>query len=144
MEENKVESNKRKPDAPEGLTSKQIEFANMLVDPEYKLMTKTAMAEKIKVSRSTLYKWIERKDLMDYSQSLLDYYTDGAVGDVWKSLIKTALKGNVKAIQLFFEMKQMYIPPYQVAELASKQSMTNINIISNIPRPPRGDSNEVD
>lgn len=145
VQKNKPVNNSKKPEPPSTLTPKQIELANMLTDPEHKLMTKTDMATKLKISRPTLYTYLERKDLIDYANSLLDYYTDGAVGDVWKALIKTATKGNVGAIKLFFEMKQMYVPPQQVAELTSRQSMTNINIISNIPRPPReGDTIEED
>lgn len=131
-----------KPIPPSTMNSNHIMLCNMLADPEYRLMTKTAMAEKMKISRQTLYKYLERKDVRTYTTELVEYFTDGELGNVWKSLVNTCKKGNVNAIRLYFEMKRMYTPPNQVTELMMKDASATINVISNIPRPQEGADEE--
>lgn len=129
------EVEKVKPSPPKTMSKNHIKLCNMLADPEYRMLTKTSLAEKLGISRPTLYKYLERKDVQDYTRKLVDYYTDGELANVWKSLIRQCKRGDTRAIKLYYEMKQLYIPPQQVVDLQMKDAKATINIISNIPRP---------
>ena len=89
------------------LTAKQLKMAELLANPE-EADTKTALCEKVGVSRETFYKWLKKKEFIDYVSELIDHYTDGELASVWKSLIKQCQLGNVAAIKLYFEMKGKY------------------------------------
>lgn len=124
-----------KPSPPPTLSNKQILLCNMMSDPEQRMLNKTDMATKLGVSRPTLYKYLDRKDVQDYIKELVNFYTDGEIGNIWKAHIRECKRGNIQAIKLFYEMKQMYVPPQQVIDLKTKDATATINIISNIPRP---------
>lgn len=138
----KKEVEKAKPSPPETMSSNHIKLCNMLADPEYRMLTKTSLAQHLGVSRPTLYKYLERKDVQEYTKELVDYYTDGELANVWKALIRQCKRGDVKAIKLYYEMKQLYVPPQQVVDLQMKDATANINIITNIPRPEDSRENE--
>lgn len=133
--ETKASTQKSKPEPPETLNSTMRKLCEMMADPEFKMLSKTDMAKELKISRPTLYSYQERLDVRIYVRGLIDYYSDEELGNVWKSLVKACKKGNVNAMRLYFEMKQMYVPPAQVSELHLKDANAQINIISNIPRP---------
>ena len=124
-----------KPQPPEELNKNQRFFANMMADPEYRILNKTDMARKLGVSRPTLYKYLENSKVQSYIKDLVDYYTDTELSNVWKALIKQCKRGDIKAIKLYFEMKQLYVPPQQVVDFKMKDANATINIVSNIPRP---------
>lgn len=124
-----------KPTAPSTLSKKQRELCHMMADPDFRILSKTDMADKLKISRPTLYKYLERKDVQDYIKELVDFYTDGELGNIWKAHIRECKRGNISAIKLFYEMKQMYVPPNQVVDLKMKDANATINIITSIPRP---------
>ena len=123
------------PQPPEELNKNQRFFANMMADPEYRILNKTDMARKLGVSRPTLYKYLENSKVQSYIKDLVDYYTDTELSNVWKALIKQCKRGDIKAIKLYFEMKQLYVPPQQVVDFKMKDANATINIVSNIPRP---------
>lgn len=131
-----------RPVPPDTMNTNHLLLCEMLADPEYRLMTKTAMAEKLNISRQTLYRYLDRHDVRTYTRELVEYFTDGELGNVWKALVNTCKKGNVNAIRLYFEMKHMYTPPNQVTELMMRDANATINVISNIPRPQQEESNE--
>lgn len=137
-------SDSARPVPPDTMRTNHILLCEMLADPEYRLMTKTAMAEKLGISRQSLYKYLDRRDVRDYTRQLVEYFTDGELSNVWKSLVNTCKKGNVNAIRLYFEMKRMYTPPNQVAELVMKDATATINVVTNIPRPQQGEEDEED
>ena len=56
MKEERKGSDSAKPVPPATMKSNHILLCEMLADPEYRLMTKVAMAEKLDISRQTLYK----------------------------------------------------------------------------------------
>lgn len=142
LKEERKGKDSARPVPPATLKSNHILLCEMLADPEYRLMTKTAMAEKLDVSRQTLYKYLDRQDVRTYTTELVEYFTDGELGNVWKSLVNTCKKGNVNAIRLYFEMKRMYTPPNQVTELMMKDASATINVVTNIPRPQQEDTND--
>jgi hypothetical protein len=124
-----------KPVPPKSLSKQMIVFCNLEADPEERNLTRKAQGEKIGVTERTIHNWKERLDVINYTNELVEYYTDWAIAGVWKALVKSAQKGNVSAMRLFFEMKQKYVPPHQVVDLQTKGELANINIITSIPRP---------
>lgn len=79
----------------------------MLANPDENL-TKCEIAEKCKIARATLYKWLRDADFVDYLNKLIDDYTDSQTAEMWKALCNRAKKGDVQAIKLFFELKGKY------------------------------------
>jgi hypothetical protein len=64
--------------------------------------------EEVGVSRKAFYSWMKDLRYLDYINSQLDQYTNGELTEVWRALINQCKRGNVPAIKLFFEMKDMY------------------------------------
>lgn len=124
-----------KPVAPSTLSSRHIKLCELIADPENRMLTRTDMAKRLGVTRPTVYNYLARQDVQNYIKDLVEFYTDGELATVWKALIKQCKRGDTRAIKLFFEMKQLYVPPQQVVDLQMKDANATINIITNIPRP---------
>lgn len=90
-----------------GLSSEQLNAAEMLANPSYK-GTKSKIIKEVGVSRSTFYNWFKNSDFLEYVNSLVDKYTDAELAEVWKALISECKGGNVQAIKLYFELKGKY------------------------------------
>ena len=43
-----------------------------------------------------------------HTENLINRYTDGEVGSVWKALLKKCKSGDIQAIKLYFELKGKY------------------------------------
>lgn len=97
---------------------KQIAIVEMLLNPE----DRRSKGDKLKeagVPHRTFYNWMKDKRFIDYMNSKLDLYTDGELSDIWKALINQCKRGNIQAIKLFFEMKEL--TPNKIA--AAKQKL---------------------
>jgi len=88
------------------LTKKQMTALPMFVDPS--ITSIKAIAEKCGVARSTIYDWLDDEEFKKAVDRKIDSYTDSQEANIWKSLIKRAKDGNVRAIKLYFEMKNKY------------------------------------
>lgn len=86
------------------LTAKQRKMAEKLMDPTFK-GTITALCAEFGVARSTLYRWMEKKEFTAYLEKLSDKYANSELGTVWKALIKQCEKGDIQAIKLYFELR---------------------------------------
>lgn len=64
--------------------------------------------EEVGVSRKTFYSWMKDKRFVDYINSQIGQYTDGELADVWKALLLQCKRGNIQAIKLYFEMKELH------------------------------------
>lgn len=82
-------------------------MAELLLNPEDR-RTKTEKMEEVGVSRKAFYSWMKDKRFVDYLNRQLDQYTDGELAEVWKALINQCKRGNIQAIKLFFEMKELH------------------------------------
>ena len=82
-------------------------MAELLLNPEDR-RTKTDKMKEVGVPRRTFYKWMKDRRYVDYINSQLDQYTNTELPDIWKALIRQAIRGNTQAIKLFFEMKGLY------------------------------------
>ena len=126
-----------KPKVPDSLIKlpKALAVCEFLANPDNRLISHSEMCNVLHMDKRTLDKYLARADVKDYIRALVQHYTDIEMSGVWKSLVKTAKKGNVNAMKLFFEMKREYVPPNQVTQLEMKNATANINIVTNIPRP---------
>ncbi|WP_459997300.1 phBC6A51 family helix-turn-helix protein [Paradesulfitobacterium aromaticivorans] len=70
--------------------------------------TKQEKCEEVGIAFSTLWKWMKDKRYVDYVNSQIDQYTNGELAEVWKALINQCKRGNIQAIKLFFEMKELH------------------------------------
>lgn len=86
------------------LTPKQRRVAEKLADPEFS-GTVTALCQECNVPRTTFYRWMANPAFLQYMEGLIERYTDGALAEVWKSLVKACTQGSVPAMRLFFELK---------------------------------------
>lgn len=82
-------------------------MAELLLNPEDR-RTKQEKCEEVGIAFSTLWKWMKDKRYVDYVNSQLEQYTNGELSEIWRALIKQCKRGNVRAIELFFEMKEMH------------------------------------
>lgn len=64
--------------------------------------------KEVGVPHRTFYRWMKDRRFIDYLNSRLDQYTDGELAEIWKALINQCKRGNIQAIKLFFEMKEMH------------------------------------
>lgn len=88
------------------LTKKQINALPLFVDPSITSITK--IAEELGVARSTIYSWLDDEEFKTAVDKKIEKYTDSQEAHIWKSLINKAKDGNVRAIKLYFEMKNKY------------------------------------
>ena len=86
---------------------KQKYLAELLANPEDR-RTQTAKFEEANVPSKTFYRWKKDKRFIDYVNSLIPAFTDTQIPVAWRALCNQAAKGNIQAVKLFFEMKNMY------------------------------------
>ena len=82
-------------------------MAELLLNPEDR-RTKAEKMKEVGVPPRTFYRWMKDKRYVDYINSRLDQYTDGELAEVWRALINQCKRGNIQAIKLFFEMKELH------------------------------------
>lgn len=90
-----------------GLSSEQLNAAEMLANPSYK-GSKSKIITEVGVSRSTFYNWFKNSCFTEYVNELIDKYTDAELSSVWKALLTRCRGGDVQAIKLYFELKGKY------------------------------------
>lgn len=83
---------------------KRRKMAEMLTNPEFDGNI-SALCREMKVSRTTFYRWCDDSDFKGYMEYLIEKYTDSEIPEAWRQLIAMVKKGNLSALQLFFEMK---------------------------------------
>lgn len=87
--------------------AKQIKMVELLLNPEDR-RTKEKKCEEVGIAFTTLWRWMKDERFVDYMNSQLEKYTNGELPEVWKALIAQCKRGNVTAIKLFFEMKELH------------------------------------
>jgi hypothetical protein len=89
------------------LKGKKLKMAELLANPEFTGTNKN-IYEAVGISHDTFYKWIKDNDVIEYTENLINKYTDGELGAIWKALIKKCKSGEIQAIKLYFELKGKY------------------------------------
>lgn len=103
------------------LSGKRLEVAKLLASPALG-QTDKDIYETVGISHDTFYRWIREDDeLLEYTEYLIEKYTDKEVGAVWKALIIECKKGNVQAIKLFFDLKGKYNKEMSAEETVSRK-----------------------
>lgn len=87
--------------------AKHIKMAELLLNPEDR-RTKQEKCKEVGITTKTLWKWMKDERFVDYVNSQLDQYTNSELAEVWKALIAQCKRGNVQAIKLFFELKEIH------------------------------------
>lgn len=87
--------------------AKQIKMAELLLNPEDR-RTKQEKCKEVGITPKTLWKWMKDKNYVDYVNSQLDQYTNSELAEIWRALINQCKRGNIQAIKLFFEMKELH------------------------------------
>ena len=87
-----------------GLSSKQRTAAEKLANPTFEGSV-TELCEEIGVSRASFYRWMDKPAFRDYLNGLIDKYSDGELASVWKALIRKCIRGDTRAMKLYFELK---------------------------------------
>ena len=82
-------------------------MAELLLNPEDR-RTKQEKCEEVDIAFSTLWKWMKDKRYVDYVNTQLDQYTNGELPGVWRALINQCLRGNTRAMKLYFELKELH------------------------------------
>ncbi len=89
------------------LKGKKLKMAEMLANPEF-VGTNKELYETVGISHDTFYRWIKEDAVIAYTESLINKYTDGELGAVWKALLHKCRSGDIQAIKLYFELKGRY------------------------------------
>lgn len=87
--------------------AKQIKMAQLLLNPEDR-RTKQEKCKEVGITHKTLWTWMKDKRYVDYVNGQLEQYTNAEMSDVWRALLMQCKRGNIQAIKLFFEMKEMH------------------------------------
>lgn len=110
------------------LSPKQRKVAEMLANPSC-MYNDTEIMNLCGVPRTSFYRWIrENEEFTAYINKLIDKYTDGELGGIWKALIARCKLGDVQAIKLYFELKGKYKQDITLSGLET------VKIINDIPK----------
>ncbi len=88
------------------LSAKQRKMAEALMNPDFD-GTITELCEQMGVPRRTYYNWLDNPVFQEYMSGLIDKYADSELITVWKALIEQCAQGNVKAMKLYFERRDL-------------------------------------
>lgn len=86
---------------------KQIKIVGLLLNPEDR-RTKETKCQEADIAFSTLWRWMKDERFLKYMNSQIDKYTDSELPEVWRALIAQCKRGNIQAIKLYFEMKELH------------------------------------
>jgi hypothetical protein len=87
--------------------SKQIALAILLLDPEDR-RTKREKFKEIGVQPKTAYRWLSDERYVSYINTQLDKFVNAELVDVYRALLMQCKRGNVPALRLFFELKDLF------------------------------------
>ena len=88
------------------LSPKMKKCAERLISKEFDGNI-SKLCEELSISRSTFYRWYDKKEFRQYINFLIDRYTETELFEIWKAIVETAKKGSPQALKLFFDLKNM-------------------------------------
>ncbi len=124
----------------QALTYPQLMLANMLMNPS----DKRSMREKLKDPSLTNFNitvqqangWLRSGFFQDHLRKRAQALFGGAEAAAYKGFVSAVEGGDMKAIQMFFEMKNIYNPRLQVDVNISSVVVRIVEIVSNHVRDP--------
>jgi len=87
--------------------AKQRKIVELLINPEDR-RTKEKKCEEVGIAYSTLWRWMKDERFVEYLNSQIDKYINGEMADIWRALLAQCKKGNIQAIKLLFEVKEIH------------------------------------
>lgn len=87
--------------------AKQIKMVELLINPEDR-RTKEKKCEEVGIVFSTLWRWMKDERFVNYMNDQIDKYVNGEMADVWRALLAQCKRGNIQAIKLLFEVKEIH------------------------------------
>lgn len=87
--------------------AKQRKMAELLLDPEDRRTKKEKCAE-VGITHKTLCQWMKKPEYLEYINKQIDQYTNAELSEVWRALVNQCKRGNIQAMKLFFEMKELH------------------------------------
>lgn len=87
--------------------AKQIKMAELLINPEDR-RTKEAKCKEVGITYKTLWTWMKDERFVNYMNSQIDKYVNGEMADVWRALLAKCKRGDIQAIKLLFEVKEIH------------------------------------
>ena len=97
---------KKKGDNQFAVTAKMRRCAEKMISSEFDGNI-SKLCDELKISRSTFYRWYDKKEFKQYINFLIDRYTETELFEIWKAIIDTAKKGSPQALKLFFDLKNL-------------------------------------
>lgn len=88
------------------ITAKMKKCAEKLISTEFDGNI-SRLCEELGISRSTFYRWYDKKEFKSYINFLINRYTETELFEIWKAIIETAKKGSPQALKLFFDLKNL-------------------------------------
>jgi AcrR family transcriptional regulator len=85
-----------------------------LLNPEYRMMSVTAICRKAGIDRSTYYRAFENKDFVERYKARSKELVTHVLGPVVNALADQAKMGNTGAIKMVLEMAGLYVEPSDV------------------------------
>lgn len=89
------------------LKTEQLDAIQYLALPKHGGLTHEQIAEKVGVSRQTLYRWRKEIEFQDELKREIGRNVTDKMGDVVDAMYKEALKGNATAAKLLFQNASM-------------------------------------
>ncbi|MHB8063524.1 MAG: phBC6A51 family helix-turn-helix protein [Ruminiclostridium sp.] len=111
--------------------AKQVKMAELLLNPEDR-RTKFDKCKEVGVTQKTLWQWMKDNRFVDYLNGQLEQYTNGELAGVWRALINQCMRGNVSAMKLFFELKEMH-PEIKIKRESLEIAKAKANLDDNGP-----------
>ncbi len=103
------------PDAGKALTYEQLLVANMLLNIQDRRSLREKLgAADIGVTPAQVGAWMRQPAFQEHLRKRSENLYQGADGAAYVALVKAIDNGDLKAVQLFFEMKGIYTPRSQV------------------------------
>jgi hypothetical protein len=88
-------------------------MAELLANPEDR-RSKSEKMKEASLPERTYYRWMKDQRYIDYVNSLIEKYTDSELPEIWRALVRKCKAGDVSAIKLLFELRNMYNKKLQI------------------------------
>ncbi|KAB2332937.1 phBC6A51 family helix-turn-helix protein [Bacillus mesophilum] len=113
------------------LNAAQYEAIQYLALPGHGDLTQEQIAEKVGVTRKTLYQWRQSIEFQDELKREISRNTAEKMGDVVNAMYKQAIDGNAAAAKLLFQSTGMLTDRLEVED-RTKQSDRSANTVEDM------------
>jgi transcriptional regulator with XRE-family HTH domain len=108
----------------------QLGFAEIWLDYTKK-KTLESIAEEIGIAYSTIWRWFQNKDFVDWINSRKDELLNKSLMSRYRTAIRKAESGDFQFSKLLFEIQGEYIPQQKLGGMEDKPININLIPVSN-------------